>query len=122
MSAASLKVGAITSSGAISSTKSISASGEVSAASFSTSGAVSAGSLKVGSTGVAFSDGSKQTSAAYFTGRPAIPLSHNLIFNSMFNRLSGSVPEGWGTGKYSCSGCSMTIEAVKSPSPPALRG
>lgn len=68
--------------------------------------------LTTSASGVQFSDGTTQTTATAFTGRPALALPHNLINNGMMSRLSGSVPTGYSVLKYSCDDCSATIEAV----------
>ena len=103
-------------------------SGEVSAASFSASGGASIrGNLSAASVStvgdasvggvlraptVMFGDGTSQSSAPAFTGRPLLPLTHNLVNNGMFNRRTGTVPDGYSVQKYSCAACTATIEAV----------
>ena len=40
------------------------------------------------------------------------PLSHNLINNGFMQYKNGKKPAGYNVGSYSCSGCSLTLEAV----------
>ena len=91
-------------------------SGSVAASSLTVTGAAQAGSLSLTSGGkITFPDGTEQTT------KPAVippqVITHNLVSNSFMSELTTGTPprpKGFRAQAYSCSGCSITIEAVHS--------